>query len=82
MSINLNPETERLVKEELRNGNFHSVDEIILHGIRAKHEKRADPPAVLDRNRTVERALDFAKRRAIPLRGASIKELLHQGHRL
>jgi len=27
MTINLKPETERLVREELQNGHFRSVDE-------------------------------------------------------
>ncbi len=46
MSIELKPETERLVQEEIRNGNFHSVDELIREGVHAWREKhRTQPPA-------------------------------------
>ena len=38
MTIHLRPETERLVHEELQNGHFRSVDEMIAEGIRARRE--------------------------------------------
>ena len=34
MTINLKPETERLVQEELQNGHFRSVDEMIAQVVR------------------------------------------------
>ena len=46
MSIELKPETERLVREEIHNGNFHSVDELIVEGVHAWREKhQTEPPA-------------------------------------
>jgi hypothetical protein len=39
MTIILKPETERLVREELDSGHFHTVDEIIIEGIQARREK-------------------------------------------
>lgn len=38
--IELKPETEELVREEIRRGHFHSVDELIVEGVRAWREKR------------------------------------------
>jgi len=38
MTINLKSETEQLVQEELQNGHFHSVDEMIVEGVRARRE--------------------------------------------
>ena len=38
MTINLKPETERLVREELQNGHFCSVDEMIVEGVQARRE--------------------------------------------
>ena len=32
MTVELKPETERLVQEEIRRGHFHSVDEVIVQG--------------------------------------------------
>lgn len=37
--MELKPETERLVQEEIRRGHFHSVDEVIVQGVYALREK-------------------------------------------
>ena len=39
MIVELNPETEQLVKEEIERGHFHSVDEIIVQAVYALREK-------------------------------------------
>ena len=39
MSIEIKPETERLIREELQKGHFGSVDEIIIEGVHARREK-------------------------------------------
>ena len=48
MTVELRPETEQLVLKELERGQFHSVDEVIHHAIRALHdvsEAQAQPAA-------------------------------------
>ena len=40
MTVELKPETERLVQEEISRGQFHSVDELIVCGVRAMRERR------------------------------------------
>src|SRR2546425_266865 len=83
MTINVKPETEQLVQEEIRNGHFRSVDEIIVEGVQAWREKnRSKQIGSEQRRKAVEDALAFAKDKAIPLVGVSIKELIHEGHRL
>ena len=46
MTVELKPETERLVQEEIRRGHFHSVDEVIVQAVYALCEKSgvAAPP--------------------------------------
>ena len=39
MSIDIEPETERIVREELCNGHFQSVDDLILSGVQALRER-------------------------------------------
>jgi hypothetical protein len=39
MMVELKPETERLVQEEIRNGHVQSVDELIVFAVRALREK-------------------------------------------
>jgi hypothetical protein len=41
MTVELKPETERLVQEELRSGHVQTVDELIVHGVQALREKSA-----------------------------------------
>ena len=36
MSIEIKPETERLIQEEIRKGHFRSVDEMIVEGVHAR----------------------------------------------
>ena len=43
MTVELKPETERLVQEEIRSGHIHSVDELIVYGVRALREKNRVP---------------------------------------
>ncbi|HEY3741483.1 MAG TPA: hypothetical protein VGL53_16640 [Bryobacteraceae bacterium] len=42
MIVELKPETERLVEEELRSGHVHSVDELIVEGIKSLRDKTKD----------------------------------------
>ena len=50
--MQLKPETERLVQEEIRSGHFDSVDELIVQGIHAWREKnRIEPTTVSSKPR-------------------------------
>jgi Arc/MetJ-type ribon-helix-helix transcriptional regulator len=80
MTINVKPETEQLVQKEIQNGHFQSVDEIIVEGVQAWRERhRSKQIGSEQRRKAVEQALAFAKDRAIPLGGISIKEMIHAG---
>ena len=39
MTVELKPETERLLQEEIRRGHFHTADEVITQGVYALREK-------------------------------------------
>jgi serine/threonine protein kinase len=45
MTIDIRPETEQLVREEIRNGHFQSVDDLIVSGVRAWRERNPAPAA-------------------------------------
>jgi Arc/MetJ-type ribon-helix-helix transcriptional regulator len=40
VTVELKPETQQLVREEIQRGRFHSVDELIVQGVHAWREKR------------------------------------------
>ena len=46
MSIDINPETERLVREEISSGHFRSVDDLIVSGVHAWREKHSSTAAL------------------------------------
>jgi Arc/MetJ-type ribon-helix-helix transcriptional regulator len=83
MAIHVKPETEQLVQQEIRSGHFESVDDIIAEGVLAWREKHQSQQIEPEQRRTaVEQALAFARDKAVALGGISIKELIHEGHRL
>ncbi len=50
--MELKPETEQLVREEIKRGHIHSVDELIVYGVLALREMRnVEPPEPKPRKR-------------------------------
>jgi Arc/MetJ-type ribon-helix-helix transcriptional regulator len=79
MPIQLSPESERLVAEEIASGRFQSVDEIIQQGVQARD---GESERWQRHRRAIEWTLDFAKNRALPLNGIAIEELIEEGRRM
>jgi hypothetical protein len=80
MTINLKPETERLVQQELQNGHFRSVDEMIVEGVQARREGKT-PPAATSRKTPAEAVAHIREIRRgnrLPA-GVSIKDLINEG---
>jgi len=71
--IELKPETEQLVQEEIRRGHFHSVDELIVQGVHAWREKHHVSAAA---ETTPKVAAPFGKESLVevfaPLRGLDL----------
>ena len=44
MQIEIAPETERLIREEIDRGHVHSVDELIKAGVEAMRERESQTP--------------------------------------
>ena len=61
MSIDITPETERIVREALQSGHFRSVDELIVSGVRAWRERYLPPKLVVSRESGKEKAQRFAE---------------------
>lgn len=80
MMINVKPETELLVQEELRNGHFHSVDEMIVEGVHARregkplsHEAGRKTPA-----EAIAHIRELRRGNRLPA-GVTIKDLINEG---
>ena len=80
MTINLKPETERLVQQELHNGHFRSVDEIIVYGVQSRREGKPLSPEV--RRKTAAEAVahirELRQGNQLPA-GVTIKDLINEG---
>lgn len=77
MTINIKPETERPVQEELQSGHFDSVDELIVESVLAWRQTHPSMRVGAEqRNQAIEQALAFARNRAIPIDATSIRDLM------
>jgi Arc/MetJ-type ribon-helix-helix transcriptional regulator len=85
MNVNLTPDQERIVNDELKSGHFRSVEEVIATALAALREKERSSAAGNsngDQANAVREMLDFVAANRTPLQGISIKQLIHEGHRL
>ena len=84
MNIRLTPEQERIISDELRSGRFHSADEVVATALAALREKEGFSTA--GRNGRYDDAVRemfrFVEKNRTSLDGISVKQLLHEGHRL
>jgi Arc/MetJ-type ribon-helix-helix transcriptional regulator len=76
ITLTLKPEQQRIVEEEIKSGHFSSPDEVLdeaLVALRAKMQSRRE---------AVRRLQEFGDKHRLSLGGTSIKDLIHEGHRL
>ena len=79
MTIELKPEQERIIQQQLATGLYRSVDEVLDTAL---SRLPAGRPGREDRNRAVQQMIDLAEKRFIRLPpGERIRDLVHEGHR-
>jgi Arc/MetJ-type ribon-helix-helix transcriptional regulator len=90
MSIEINPETERLVREEIASGHFRSVDDLIVAGLHAwkvinvaSFERVAqDDDQAAARRKAGEAIRELRKGVTLDRpKGMSLREYAHIGHK-
>jgi hypothetical protein len=85
MNINLTPEQEKIVKDELESGRSRTVEEIVgkaLHALREKEQASSPSTANGAQSEAVREMLAFVEKNLVRLEGVSVKELIHEGRRL
>jgi Arc/MetJ-type ribon-helix-helix transcriptional regulator len=82
--INLTPEQERLIEAEIKSGHYHSVEHVIGEALEALRRKESWVAGVssVAQPKAVREMLDFVNRNSVRLEDISVKELIHEGHRL
>jgi Arc/MetJ-type ribon-helix-helix transcriptional regulator len=85
MNINLTPEQERIVNDELKSGHFRSPEEVIAKALAALRDKGGSSLAGDSNGHQddgVREMLTFVEEDRTPLQGISVKQLIREGHRL
>lgn len=85
MQINLTSEQEQLVRNELKSGRARTAEEVIakaLQALREKEQSSRDTASNGTQREAVREMLSFVERNRVRLEGLSVKELIHEGHRL
>jgi len=85
MTIRLTPEQEKIVKEELESGHFRTAEELIsqaLHALRATSPSSGKTANNGSHREAVREMMEFAEKNRTSLQGISVRELIHEGHRL
>jgi Arc/MetJ-type ribon-helix-helix transcriptional regulator len=85
MNVNLTPEQERIVNDELKSGHFRSVEEVIATALAALRERERSSLAGNssgNQESAVQEMLRFVTENRTPLQGISVKQLIREGHRL
>jgi Arc/MetJ-type ribon-helix-helix transcriptional regulator len=82
MTVELKPEQERIIREQLATGRYRSVDEVLSTALAGlPHDSRFDPE---HRREAVRRMMEFTERRKLgPSLGEPVtRKFLHEGHRI
>jgi len=84
MTINLTPEQEKIVKEELESGHFRTVEELISQALNALRATAAPSSKTGNgsHQKAVREMMQFVEKNRTSLQGISVKELIHEGHHL
>jgi Arc/MetJ-type ribon-helix-helix transcriptional regulator len=70
MAVELKPETEQLVQQEIESGHFRNIDELIVEGMRAVREQSKARPAIAKPRTPRKNLFDFLS--ASPFAGSEI----------
>lgn len=85
MNIRLTPEQKKIVEDELKSGHFQTVEGVIDEALRALREKEAAGVASAPNGahrEAVREMLAFVDKNRVRLDGVTVKDLIHEGHRL
>jgi Arc/MetJ-type ribon-helix-helix transcriptional regulator len=76
MTVELKPELEHIVQQQIASGQFHTVDEVLASALASMpHKRRSNRSAVA-------RMIEFSHRHTVQLApGETVESLIRQGHR-
>lgn len=86
MNVKLTPEQEQIVQDELKAGKFRSAEEVIGRALQALHQQlsggSSEARVSVAQKSAVDEMIAFVEKNHVRLSGVSVKDLIHEGHRL
>lgn len=85
INVSLTPEQERVIESELRSGRYRTVEQVIGEALEALRQRESSSSATTSNEsekEAVRKLLEFATNNRVHLEGVTVKELIHEGHRL
>jgi len=84
MNVQLTPEQEQIISEELKAGKFRNAEEVIGRALQVLRPQlaTAEPRTSIAQKSAVEEMAAFVEKNRVRLSGVSVKDLIHEGHRL
>ena len=85
MTIHLTPEQERIIRNALESGRFRTAEEVVaeaFNSLRERQQSASGSAANGEQREAVRQMLDFVEKNRTRLAGISVRELIHEGHRL
>jgi len=85
MTIQLTPEQERIIQDELKSGRFRTAEEVVAEALNVLRERQQASAGSIpngEQREAVRQMLDFVEKNRTRLAGISVRELIHEGHRL
>jgi Arc/MetJ-type ribon-helix-helix transcriptional regulator len=84
LTIELKPEHERIIQEEIQSGHFRTAHEVLDHALTALRDKEHKPHAEAAEQERVRRAQAAVARirelrKGLSLEGLKIKDLIEDG---
>jgi Arc/MetJ-type ribon-helix-helix transcriptional regulator len=80
VTIDLKPEQEQIIRQQLASGLYGSVEEVLDTALASlPNDARFDPK---HRREAVRRMIDFGERRKLSLGEPVTRQFLHEGHLL
>jgi putative addiction module CopG family antidote len=82
MNVHLDPQSERLIEQQLRAGRYHSREEVIARALEVLAERESLDVNENKRHQAVQDMLEFANKYGFTLgEGLRIRDLIHEGHK-
>jgi putative addiction module CopG family antidote len=82
MTVRLDPQSERLIEQQLRAGRYQSAEDVVAHALQTLAEEESTRSEETNRRQAVQEMLEFADKHRFTLgEGLRIRDLIQEEHK-